>query len=349
LATPVLDIRQREVLEMIIDCYRRTAEPVGSRTVARRYGINLSPATIRNTMADLEDLGYVKQPHTSAGRVPTELGYRVYIDSLMKFYELSPREKDFIREGVTTSIVDLETIMEQTSRILSEISHYIGIALTPELHEGTLRHLELIPIDTTSDDSERQRRVLAVLVMASGTVKNHVVLVHKDLSGEDIHRIKRILNEKLSGLPLKKIQQISQDAMQLKALFDPYLSEPVAAFTRDTFSLDKGTHVYLDGASNFFSQPEFLEVQKIEPLFRLLEQKDQIADLLTPRQSPDIQVLIGSENACEGMELCSVVCSGYSIHGDMYGTIGVIGPTRMEYSRIVSIVSFTARCISQMF
>ena len=346
---PTLDVRKRHVLETIIDCYHQTAEPVGSRTVSRRYSVGLSAATIRNTMADLEELGYVSQPHTSAGRIPTELGYRVYIDNLMTSQELSTKEKEFIRKRYAASTGDFEQTMEQTSKILSEISHYIGIALTPELHDSILRRLELIPIDTNQNDAERQEKVLAVLVMASGTVKNHVVPIHKDLSYEDIHRIKSILNEKLAGLPLKEIRQISQNAEQLKAIFDTHLSEPVVTFTQDTFSLNREIHVYLDGASNFFSQPEFLEVQKIKPLFRLLEQKDQIADMLSPTQSgPGIQVFIGSENEYEGMEMCSIVRSGYTVRGHMFGTIGIIGPTRMEYPRIVSIVKFTARFISQM-
>ena len=346
LTTPILDARKRKVLEKIIDCYNRTAKPVGSRTVARQYGMGLSAATIRNTMADLEELGYVTQPHTSAGRVPTEMGYRVYIDNLMKSQELSTKEKKFIQEGVASSSDDFEKIIEQTSKILSEISHYIGLALTPELHENILSRLELVSIDS----AEHKGKVLAVLVMTSGTVKNHLVPVHRNLSAEDIYRIKCILNEKLVGLPLRKIRQISQDTAQLKEIFSTYLSEPVVAFTRDTFSLEREIHVYLDGASNFFSQPEFLDVQKIKPLFRLLEQKDQIADLFSPRQNnPGIQVFIGSENECEGMEMCSVVCSDYSIHGDMFGTIGIIGPTRMEYPRVVSIVKFTARIINQMF
>ncbi|MBI1924845.1 hypothetical protein HYR99_11430, partial [Candidatus Poribacteria bacterium] len=145
-------------------------------------------------------------------------------------------------------------------------------------------------------------------------------------------------------------RQISQDPVQLKAIFDHHLSAPVAAVTRRTFSLDQEIHVYLDGTSNFFGQPEFLEVQKIEPLFRVLERKDQIANILSPQgKNVGIQILIGSESRCEGMELCSVVRSSYHVQGDQFGTIGVIGPTRMEYSRVVSIVKFTARVISQLF
>ena len=342
MTTPVLDTRKCKVLEAIVDCYHRTAEPVSSRAIARHYGMGLSAATIRNTMADLEELGYVAQPHTSAGRIPTRLGYRVYVDRMMTAQELTPKEKQFIRERSASANHDFEEIMEQTSRILSEISHYIGVVLSPELHEGILRRLEFIPID--------DEKVLAILLMASGVVKSQVVPISKDLSNENIHQISRILNEKLVGLPLKKIRQISQDPVQLKAIFDHHLSAPAAAVTRRTFSLDQEIHVYLDGTSNFFSQPEFLEVQKIEPLFRVLERKDQIANILSPQgKDREIQILIGSESRCEGMELCSVVRSSYHTQGNQFGTIGVIGPTRMEYSRVVSIVKFTAQVISQLF
>lgn len=345
-----LDFRKREVLEAIIDCYNQTATPVGSRTIERRYGMGVSAATIRNTMADLEELGYLTQPHPSAGRVPTEIGYRVYVDTLMEAEELSTKEKELIQEKCASFDGSFEGIIEQTSKILSEISHYIGFVLTPELHDSILRRLELIPIEGNSNNSEFRGKVLAVLLMASGVVKNHIVSVGKDLSDKEIRRISRILNENLVGLSLKRIQQISHDTADLKAIFDADLSDSVVAFTRDTFSLNQEIHVFLDGASNFFSQPEFLEVDKMESLFRLLEQKQQIAELLSSQQStPGIQVVIGSENKYAGMEMCSVVHSCYTSRGNVLGTIGVIGPTRMQYSRVVSIVDFTAQVMSQVF
>jgi heat-inducible transcriptional repressor len=304
--------------------------------------MGLSAATLRNTMADLEDLGYLTHPHTSAGRIPTEQGYRVYVDNLMTDQKLSVKEKQFIRDGYASSSRDFEEIMEQTSKILSEISHYIGVVLSPELHDSILRRLELISIDN--------EHILAVLIMTSGVVKNQVVSIPKDLSDEEIYQINQILNEKLAGLPLKQIRQISQDAVKLKAVFDRHLSEPMAVVARNTFSLDREIHVYIDGASNFFSHPEFGEVQKIEPLFRVLERKEQIADLLSTRRNRlGIQVLIGSENDCEGMRMCSIVRSSYRVWGNQFGTIGVIGPTRMVYPRVVSIVKFTAEVISQFF
>ena len=350
MATPTLDFRKREVLEAIIECYNQTATPVGSRTIERRYGMGVSAATIRNTMADLEELGYVTQPHPSAGRVPTEIGYRVYVDTLMEAEELSNKEKLLIQERCASLDGGFEEVIEQISKILSEISHYIGFVLTPELHGSILRRLELIPIDGDNDNAEHQGKVLAVLLMASGVVKNHIVPVSKDLTDQDIRRISRILNEKLVGLSLQRIQQISQDTAHLKAIFDTYLSDSVAVFTRNTFSLNQEIHIYLDGASNFFSQPEFLQVDKIEPLFRLLEQKERIAGLFSlPQPTAGIQVVIGSENKYEGMEMCSVVHSCYTSRGDVMGTIGVIGPTRMQYPRIVSIVDFTAQVMSQVF
>ena len=237
---------------------------------------------------------------------------------------------------------DFEDIMEQTSKILSAISHYIGVVLSPELHENILRRLELISIDS--------EHILAVLLMASGVVKNQVVSIPKDLSDGGLYQINRILNERLAGLPLKQIRQISQDPVKLKTVFDRPLSDPIALVTRNTFALEQETHVYIDGTSNFFSQPEFGEVQKIESLFRVLEQKEQVADLLSTRQELlGIQVLIGSENGCEGMEMCSVVRSSYRVRGNQFGTIGVIGPTRMAYPRIVSIVKFTSQTISELF
>ena len=338
--TAKLNPRNRDVLEAIINCYNRTAKPVSSRTIARQYGMQLSPATIRNTMAQLGEFGYLSQPHTSAGRIPTELGYRVYVDNMMTAQRLPDKERRFIRQWYDSSELDFEETIEQTSKILSQISHYLGVALSPQLHQGILRRLELIPLDS--------QKVIVVLITNSGLVKNQVVSIHESLSKADFYRISRMLNEKLAGLSLGEIQQISQSRAKLKAIFDRDMSDPVAMLTRNTFSLDREIHVYLDGTSNFFGQPEFLEVEQIEPLFRFLEQKDRVADLLSPKkENPEIQVLIGSENRCEGMEMCSVVQSTFSVRGDLLGTIGVIGPTRMEYSRVVSIVRFTAQVIGQ--
>ena len=340
LTTAMLDYRQRDVLEAIIKCYNRMAKPVSSRTIARQYEMKLSPATIRNTMAQLGEYGYLAQPHTSAGRIPTELGYRVYVDNMMTTQRLTDEERKFIRQWYDSSELDFVESIEQTSKILSQISHYIGVALSPKLHDGILRRLELIPLDT--------RRVVVVLITNSGLVKNQVVSVDDSLSKADIYRVSQILNEKLAGLSLGEIQRISQSRTNLKAVFDRDLSDPVAALARNTFSLNREIHVYLDGTSNFFGQPEFLEVEQIEPLFRFLEQKDRVADLLSPKkENPDIQVVIGSENRCEGMEMCSVVQSTISVRGDSHGVIGVIGPTRMEYSRVVAIVKFTAHVIGQ--
>ncbi len=340
--TPVLDARKHAVLEAIVHCYNRTAEPVSSQKIVRDYDMGLSAATLRNTMADLEELGYLMHPYTSAGRVPTEQGYRVYVDRLMTNQKLSQREQQFIRDRYASSRRDFEEIMEQTSKILSAISHHIGVVLSPELHESILHRLELISIDS--------EHILAVLLMASGAVKNQVVSIPKNLSDVELYRINRILNEKLAGLPLKQIRQISRDPLKLKAVFDQHLSPPITVVTQKAFALEQETHVYIDGTSNFFSHPEFGEVQKIESLFRVLEQKEQVADLLSVRQkSLGIQVLIGSENGCEGMEMCSIVRSSYRVHGNQFGTIGVIGPTRMAYPRIVSIVKFTSQTISELF
>lgn len=304
--------------------------------------MGLSAATLRNTMADLEELGYLTQPHTSAGRIPTEQGYRVYVDSLMTDQKLSRREKQFIRDGYAASTRDFEEIMEQTSKILSAISHHIGVVLSPELHESILRRIELISIDS--------EHILAVLLMASGAVKNQVVPIPKNLSDDELYRINQILNEKLAGLPLKQIRQISQDPAKLKAVFDQRLSDPIVTVARNTFALEQETHVYIDGTANFFSHPEFEEIQKIESLFRVLEQKKQVADLLSTQQEPlGTQVLIGTENGCEGMEMCSIVRSNYRVRGNQFGTIGVIGPTRMAYPRIVSIVNFTSQTVSELF
>jgi len=340
LASSTIDERKRDILEAIIHCYTLTAQPVGSRTIERKYSLGLSAATIRNTMADLEEMGYVAQPHTSAGRVPTESGYRFYVDQLVEVSPLSEDDKQRMKRSYDDARQEMEYIMEQTSKILSLISQYIGVVISPKLKESILRRLELISVAA--------ERILVVLMMESGMVKSRIIAVEGEIPSKSLQKINSLLNEKLSGLPLKKIRNISENPAQMKAIFDEEMSEQAMALTKNAFSLEPEIEVYLEGATSLFGQPEFEDQQKMEAVFRALEEKEYITNILVPQlHKPGIRILIGSEMQYAGMEHCSMISYTYKLGEHSIGVLGIIGPTRMAYHRIIPIVDFTARMMSE--
>jgi len=329
--------RQRKILESVIHCYTLTAEPVGSRTIARKYGLGLSPATIRNVMADLEEMGYLYQPHTSAGRVPTEKGYRVYVDELMEESELTPEEKRLIRSEYEKIKHEVDRIIEHTSRILSLISRYIGVAATPPLREGAFKRLELISVGANT--------VLSVIITFSGIVRNKLISLDFELPDKVLNRIAVLINERLSGLPISRIRELAQNPVELRRMLD--LEGREIDLVRYALDIEPDVQVYLDGQANILSQPEFSSIERSERVFRALEKKDRIWRILFPKSSSDVEVKIGSEVKCEGMEECSVVSATYKV-GDLTGTIGIIGPKRMVYPKIIPLVRYTAQIVSSI-
>jgi len=330
--------RQRKILEAVIHCYTFTAEPVGSRTVAKRYNLGISPATVRNVMADLEEMGYLFQPHTSAGRVPTEKGYRLYVDELMRESGLTREEKELIEREYEKVKHQLDRIMEHTSKILSLISRYVGVAVTPPMHEGVFRHIELISVGANT--------VLSVIITASGMVRNKLISLDFEIPRQELERIADIINERLSGISMSRIRDLANDPMELRSMLG--LEGERFRVVRYALDFDPDVQVYLDGRANMLSQPEFSSVKRMERIFRVLEERDRVWRILYPAgRAGEVQVKIGSEVKCRGMEECSVVSAVYRA-GDMVGTIGIIGPKRMEYPRVIPLVRYTARMVSQV-
>ncbi len=337
-----LDVRRRQILEAIIHCHTLTAQPVGSRVIAKRYNLGLSAATIRNAMADLEEMGYVMQPHTSAGRVPTELGYRFYVDSLMEVGILSEAEKIKIRLSYDDVRREFEYLMEQTSRILSTISHYVGVVMSPGLQTRVLKHFEIFQV---SED-----KLLAVLVVEPGVIRNRVLEKEETLTGEDLAKINNALKARFVGRSLIELQNLVDSPEQMRSMFDQQIFQEVSSLVRDALDVTYDPEIYLQGRSNIFSQPEFEDLRRMEAILDILEKKEQLSHLLdfSPGMEMGVYVRIGSEINCEAMEQCSVISAAYQWNQRPFGIIGVIGPTRMEYPRIVSIVDYTAKVMSQM-
>ncbi|PLX83250.1 MAG: heat-inducible transcription repressor HrcA [Desulfuromonas sp.] len=336
-----LNDRSRKILEAIIEDYIDSAEPIGSRTVSRRHRIGLSPATVRNVMADLEEMGYIVSPHTSAGRIPTEKGYRFYVDTLLQVRELSEQERLRIERKYRLDGLRMEERLRGAGKVLSQISHYAGIVMAPRLNTTVFRHIEFISLS--------RGKVLVVFVTQSGLVQNKIIEVEEEVTPRELEQITNYLNRTLSGLTIQdaKLRLIAEMAKE-KALYDKLLQRALK-LSQEALSDEMGGQVFIEGASNILEQPEIADMGRMKRLFRAFEQKSQLVELLDKSQrAQGVQIFIGSQSEYSELEGFSLITSTYSNCGGAIGTLGVIGPSRMSYSLVIPIVDYTARLVSQV-
>lgn len=336
-----LNERSRRILEAIIEDYIDSAEPVGSRAVTRRHQMGLSPATVRNVMSDLEEMGYLAAPHTSAGRIPTEKGYRFYVDALLRVRQLTPAERQRIERQYLLKGRRTEELLQEAGKVLSSISHYTGLVLAPRFTSTVFRHIEFIRLS--------QGRILVVFVAQSGIVQNKIIETDESLSQPELEQMTNYLNHILTGLTISEAKaRILEEMQQEKALYDR-LMQKALEFSRETFCEESGGQVYIEGAANILEQPEFADVERMKRLFRAFEQKSLLIELLDKAQrAQGVQIFIGNQSQYRELEGCSLVIAAYSGRQGNIGTLGVIGPTRMPYSLVIPIVDYTARLVSKV-
>jgi heat-inducible transcriptional repressor len=336
-----LNERSRRILEAIIEDYIDSAEPVGSRAVARRHQMGLSPATVRNVMADLEEMGYLLAPHTSAGRIPTEKGYRFYIDSLLRVRPLSLAERQRIERHYHLKGRRIEEVLQESGKVLSSISHYTGLVLAPRFTSTVFRHIEFVRLS--------EGRILVIFVAESGLVQNKVIQTDERLAQSELEQMTNYLNLTLSGLTISEVKaKIVEEMHQEKSLYDRLLQKALE-FSSEAFGEEKGGQVYIEGAINILEQPEFSDLDRMKRLFRAFEQKSLLVELLDAAQKArGVQIFIGGESEYSEIEGCSLVTAVYSGRGGNVGTLGVIGPTRMPYNLVIPIVDYTARLVSKV-
>jgi len=336
-----LNDRSRKILEAIIEDYIVSAEPVGSRAVTRRHQLTLSPATVRNVMADLEEMGYLVSPHTSAGRVPTEKGYRFYVDSLLQVRQLNREEQLRIKRRYRQRGLRVEELLQETGRTLSTLSNYTGIVMAPRFTSTAFRHIEFIRLS--------QGRILVVFVTHSGLVQNKLIENREGLSQAELETISNYLNHTLGGLTIQQVKsRIVEEMAQEKALYDRLLQRALQ-LSEAALQDEPGGQIFIEGACNILDQPEFADLDRMKRLFRTFEQKNQLVVLLDRAQLADgVQIFIGSESEYSDIEGCSLITASYSNSRGTLGTLGVIGPSRMPYSMVIPIVDYTARLVSQL-
>lgn len=334
-----MDQRKRLILQAITDDYIASAEPVGSRTIARKYRLGVSPATIRNEMADLEEAGYLEQPHTSAGRIPSDKGYRFYVDALMDPATPSEAERLRLREEVKMRERAFEEIIHRTARLLSLLTQYTSVVVTPNVSDSECRHLQLIALD--------ENHLLVVLVTEPGFVQNRIIEMSEPISHDEVARLNNVLNEQLRGVSLGDITSTLiaslREEIDESALFQTVLELLTTGLERNSDS-----RIYLEGTMNIFEHPEFHDVERAKVLLRLLEEREAVFSILSDSIGRgDMTVTIGRENRREEMHECSMVTATYRMGNQVIGSLGLLGPTRMNYARVVGIVHFMAESLSE--
>jgi heat-inducible transcriptional repressor len=347
MAPEELSRRERRVLEAVIRSYVETAEPAGSRTLSRRFGLGVSPATIRNTMSDLEEKGFLFHPHTSAGRVPTNKAYRVYVDSLLSLPPVNAVDTDRLAEEISGRTVSspIETILRRAAQTLGVLTQELGVALGPRLDHSILRRLELVRVSS--------ERLLMVLTLDGGVMRTVFVEVPGEIADHALASVTGVLNERLGGLSLAQIRN-SLAARLRDANPDPSASELLNIFLQEGEQLFDAAlpmpdgQVVLGAASVLAEQPEFSGADRLRRLLALTEKPEDLGDAIRRRtQAPGISITIGAEHADPRLDEFTVVTAEYHA-GKLAGVIGVIGPTRMPYEKVISLVSHTSRLLSDL-
>lgn len=323
-----LDERKLKILQGIIRTYLATGEPVGSRTISKYTDLNLSSATIRNEMADLEELGYIVQPHTSAGRIPSDLGYRLYVDTMMEEKE---REVDEMKGMLLEKQDKIEHLLKQVVKVLASNTEYATMISSPRYRKNKLKFIQLSRVD--------DHQIVAVIVVEGNIVRNNILQVEEGLNDETLLKLNILLNSSLNGLSLEEINLALIAAMKIKAGIHSDIVSHVIDAVAEAIRDDDDLEIYTSGTTNIFKYPELSDNQRASELIHTFEEKRILSDLvqntLSSEDSKDIQVYIGSESPIQNMKDCSVVTATYELEEGIRGTIGIIGPKRMDYDKVI--------------
>lgn len=330
-----LDERKKKILLSIIKTYLETGEPVGSRTISKIPGLTLSSATIRNEMADLVEMGYILQPHTSAGRIPSDKGYRFYVDQLMedKEREVEEREReiDEMKDILVEKADKMERFLKQVAKSLSVNTNYAAMISAPQYHANRLKFIQLSRME--------QNRIVAVIVVEGNMIKNQIIDVNEPLDDETLLKLNMLLNTNLNGLTIDEINLAIITKMKQQAGEHSEIVSEVIDAVAESIKADEDLEIYTSGANNIFKYPELADNQKASEIITAFEEKKQLTDLvyetLSHSEEKGIQVYIGEESPVENMKDCSVVTATYELDEGIHGTIGIIGPKRMDYDKVL--------------
>ena len=335
-----LDERKRKILNAIIQNYLETGEPVGSRTISKYTDLKLSSATIRNEMSDLEDLGYILQPHTSAGRIPSDLGYRLYVDQLMRQKEQEVAE---IKELMLEKTDRMEKVLKQVVKILASNTNYATMITGPTYHQNKVKFIQLSRVSAL--------QLLAIIVVEGNVVKNQIISINEPINEDDMLKLKLLLNTNLNGVTLEEINLGMITKLKEQAGIYSEVVSIVLDAVAEAVSAEE-VPVYTSGAKNIFRYPELADTSRASELISAFEEKRVLADMIKEiddAENTGIQVYIGSESPISTMRDCSVVTASYDLGGGMKGTIGIIGPKRMDYETVVDNLKILKHQLDHIF
>lgn len=330
--------RAQQLLKLLVERYIREGQPIGSRTLARGQGLDLSPATIRNVMADLEDLGLIKAPHTSAGRIPTVQGYRLFVDSLLTVKPLDQREVHVLQEKFS-HLDDPQQVLHTASALLSEISSMAGVIMVPRREQPTVRRVEFISLSGN--------RVLVVLVLSGHEVQNRIIHTSRRYSPAELTQAANYLNQALAGKDFNKVRDaLLAEMRETQETINQLMVAAIDMAHRSFQGSDDGGDYVLAGQTNLMAYAEMADIDRLRQLFEAFSRKRDILHLLDQSlHAQGVQIFIGEESGYEVFDSCSVVTSPYEVEGEVVGVLGVIGPTRMAYDRLIPLVDVTAKLL----
>lgn len=325
-----IDKRKIMILEAIINDYISTGEPVGSRTIAKKYDLGVGSATIRNEMSDLEDMGYLEQPHTSSGRIPSSKGYRMYVDNLMKDAILSEEEELLIKKYIIDSaMLEVDKIVKQASVLLSELTNLTCVVQTPSVNQSHIKSFQLLKVDNNN--------LVSVIITDNGVIKNHRIKVSKMPNDSDLSSINSVINSRLTNLTideinLEVINNLKSDLVGYDDLFNA-----IVPALYETLKVDNSSEIIMQGTTNIFNYPEYNDINNAKEILNLLYNKDYVVKLIAPEGG--LSIKIGDENFLPEAKNCSVISAEYSLGDKHLGNIGLIGPRRINYSKVIAIMA----------
>lgn len=335
-----LSPRELEVLSTIIQDYIHQASPVGSRTVSKKSLLGLSPASIRNVMADLTDKGLLEQPHTSAGRIPTAMAFRLYVDRILHMQPLPPEEQESIAASLSDPNLDLPDILKRASKLLSSLSQQVSLVLAPHSKGSLWKRIDFVFI--------KPGLIMSILLLEEGLVQNKFIVVDKDFNADDLVKYGNYLNELFHGRTLAQVRthlllEMDQAHQEFNALFKKALQLARQAF------LEESREMFVDGTANILDQPDFSDLSTLRELFKVIEERSCLLDLLDKAAGGRAtRIVFGQDSALAEIPYCGLISSPYQAQGETLGALGVIGPMRMDYAKVVPVVDFTARMLTEI-
>ncbi len=332
-----MDERKKKILQAVIDEYVNTAEPVSSAALVEKYGLNYSSATVRNELAELEKNGYLDKTHTSSGRVPSEKGYRFYVDELVKEDDISLEEMKYIQSKLSTKVNEIEDLAKIATSTLSEITHYTTVAIGPKAETQLIEEIKFVLLGT--------RMLMVVIVTDSGLVKETIIKYDEDITLGQVETLNNLFNAKLKGKPLSKIDKPMEEYIFSEIKYSIKVIKPIIEQINKI--IDEAETIYLEGANRAFDLPEFKSLELAKNFVNVLDEKEAMLEILDSGVAKDINVYIGDENDKEELKDFSVVTFKHSVGNKELGTIGIIGPKRMNYSKVISVMKYLSKKINE--